>query len=155
MDASRVHERNSDRYFDPAFIHGDLRPLYAAIARGTAEIGTSAITSWGHLKVPALTENELRRVGYARDEARELQGGGEAFVTTEGDEAARFWQFHGFYRRFYKNRGKGPRVDRSNAGIAGISRSGRSKKDTCGSCCGTKCRARGLESAVGGERGGR
>jgi len=73
MDPSRVHERNSEMYFDPAFIDGDLRPLFGAVARGTCEIGSTEIgstTPWEYLSVPSPSETELRRLGYSRDEAR-------------------------------------------------------------------------------------
>jgi hypothetical protein len=51
MDPSRLHDRNSEKYFDPAVLAGDMRPFYSAIARGTSEMGPSAMTPWDFLKV--------------------------------------------------------------------------------------------------------
>lgn len=104
MDPCRLHERNSDVYFDPAVYGGDLRPLFSAIARGTSEIGPTAITPWEFLRVPGPTEHELRRLGYTRQEARALEGGPQHFRLAS--ETAGLWHWHGFYQQFWKNRGR-------------------------------------------------
>ena len=104
MDPTRLHKRNSDVYYDPAVVDGDLRPLYAAIARGTSEVGPTAVTPWDYLPVPGLSAEELRRLGYSRKEAEALRGGPEHMRT--GAETWGFWQWHGFYQQFWKHRGR-------------------------------------------------
>ena len=104
MDPGRVHTRNSDTYYDPAVNDGDLRPLFTAIARGTSEVGPTAITPWEFLRVPGLSEHELRRLGYTREEARALQGGPQHFRLAA--ETWGMWHWHGFYQPFWKHRGR-------------------------------------------------
>ena len=57
-----------------ALFEGDLRPLYRAIAAGTAD-GPEGLTPFDYYVVPPPTAAELEALGYPPDEARAAAGG--------------------------------------------------------------------------------